>query len=97
MSINYVDYEVLETGIQVYGAQAEAVQTVLKSLNTMNENLAEGWQNDTSRAFIEKFNEVHGPALMEVVKALEGIAQSINNYMTNRQEEDQSGAASIRG
>ena len=51
-STNYVNYEVLESGVSVYSNQSEAITNVMSSLVSMNDELQSGWQNDTARAFI---------------------------------------------
>lgn len=97
MAINYVDYEVLENGKRVYAQRAEELENLLNALITMNGELSEGWQNDTARAFVERFSNDHKPAIQKVIAALNDISSYINTYAANRSMEDQQGAAAVRG
>lgn len=92
---NYVNYEVLESGISVYNSQSEAIADVMSSLANMNGELEHGWQNDTARAFINMYNEKYAPALKEAAEALADISSYIAKYMAARKEEDSAGAASL--
>lgn len=92
---NYVNYEILESGVSVYNNQSEAITNVMSALATMNDELQNGWQNDTARAFITLYNEKYAPALKEAAEALADISAYIAKYMAARQEEDRTGAASL--
>lgn len=96
MAINKVDYEVLATGVSVYGSQAEALNEVLNALISMNGQLQDGWTNLTADAFIERFEEEYKPALENVREAIQGISDYIQNYMQARQDDDSAGAAAVR-
>lgn len=95
MAINYVDYEVLAHGQKVYSEKAQQISDVLTSLRNMNNELSEGWKNDTARAFVERFNEEFDPALRNVEEALESISTYISKYSQNRSSEDAEGASAI--
>ncbi|MDO5812376.1 MAG: WXG100 family type VII secretion target [Bacillota bacterium] len=97
MAVNYVDYDVLTTGVSVYASQASALNDVLTALNKMNGELEAGWSNDTARAFIERFNTEHGPALQQAAEAIQSISDYINSYMQARQDDDAAGASAVRG
>lgn len=97
MAVNYVDYEVLERGKNVYSTKAGELQQILTDLVRMNGDLSQGWQNDTARAFVERFDNDHRVAINKVVDALNEISQYIQTYSTNRQDEDSQGASSIGG
>lgn len=97
MAINYVDYEVLEQGKATYSNAAGELTDLLGKLDNMNGQLAEGWKNDTARAFVERFNSDHKIAIQKVVAALEDISQYINTYSSNRKDEDTQGASAISG
>lgn len=97
MAINYVDYDVLAKGNSVYSNKANDLQAILSDLLNMNNELSEGWKNDTARAFVERFNNDHKPAIEKVVNALLEISDYINKYSMNRQDEDKQGAGAIYG
>ncbi|MEE1100700.1 MAG: WXG100 family type VII secretion target [Agathobacter sp.] len=97
MAINKVDYEVLTTGVSTYANQAEALDQVLSTLVSMNGQLQEGWTNQTAEAFIERFEAEYGPALENARDAIQSISDFIQSYMQNRQDDDQQGAAAVRG
>lgn len=97
MAINYVDYEVLAQGKTVYSTKAGELQQILSDLVSMNSQLMEGWQNDTARAFVARFDADHKPAIEKVINALNEISTYIQTYSSNRQEEDSQGASAISG
>lgn len=97
MAINKVDYEVLSTGISVYGTQAGALDDVINALIQMNGQLQDGWTNMTADAFIERFEQEYKPALENARDAVQSISEFIQSYMQNRQDDDAQGAAAVRG
>lgn len=97
MAINLVDYEVLAQGQATYAKKAGELGEILNSLNTMNSNLMQGWQNDTARAFVDRFNSDHKVAIEKVIGALNEISDYIQKYSAARQEEDAAGAGAVRG
>lgn len=97
MAVNKVDYEVLTNGVSVYGNQAGALDDVLTTLIQMNGQLQEGWTNLTADAFIERFEEEYKPALENARDAIQSISDYIQQYMQNKQDDDQAGASAIRG
>ena len=56
MAVNYVDYEVLNTGKTVYANQAAAIMDIIDTINRMNGDLQQGWSNETARAFVERIS-----------------------------------------
>lgn len=97
MAINKVDYEVLTTGVSVYGTQAGELDGVITALVNMNGQLQDGWTNQTADAFIERFELEYKPALENARDAVQSISEFIQSYMQNRQDDDAAGAASVRG
>ena len=97
MAINKVDYEVLATGVTVYGNQASTLDEVVTALINMNGQLQDGWTNQTADAFIERFEEEYRPALENARDAIQSISDFIQTYIQNRQEDDAQGAAAVRG
>lgn len=97
MATNKIDYDVLEQAASTYNNQATAINDVLSKLNTTNGTLSDGWQNETSRAFIERYEKEHKKALEAARDAIAQIADYITKYRANEMERDQSGANSVRG
>ena len=97
MAINKVDYEVLATGVTVYGNQATTIDEVVNALINMNGQLQDGWTNQTADAFIERFETEYRPALENARDAIQSISDFIQTYIQNRQEDDAQGAAAVRG
>lgn len=97
MAVNKVDYEVLSTGVSIYANQAEAIREALSALISMNGQLQEGWTNQTSDAFIQRFEEEYKPALENISEAVQSISDYIQSYMQARQDDDAAGAAAVRG
>lgn len=95
-TVNKVDYDVLTNGVSTYKTQAEAIDSALGELKTMNEQLQEGWTNNTSDAFIEAFNDEYGPALEKVRDAVQSISDYIDSYMAARKDDDEQSANAIR-
>lgn len=94
MSANIIDYEVLDEAKVVYANQAEALNEVLNVLINMNTRLQEGWTNQTSEAFINRFEAEYKVNLQNVREAIHGISEYIASYSANRMDED---TASARG
>lgn len=97
MAINYVDYEVLAKGQTTYSNKAEELDGILKDLFNMNAELSDGWKNDTARAFVQRFQDDHKPAIEKVIAALNEISNYISTYSANRQDEDAQGASAVSG
>lgn len=97
MSVNKIDYDVLENGRSVYAQQAQALDDVITALTNMNGQLQEGWTNQTSDAFISRFESDHKIALQSARDAVQSISDYIASYVANRQEEDSASAGSISG
>ena len=96
MATNKIDYDVLEQAAGTYNNQATAINDVLTKLNSTNGTLSGGWQNETSKAFIERYEREHKKALEAARDAIADIAAYITKYRANEIERDQSGANSIR-
>ena len=94
-SINKVDYDVLTTAVSTYSAQAGAIDEVMTALQSMNEQLQEGWTNQTSDAFIAKYESEYKVSLTSIRDALNDISQFIQNYMNARQDEDSTTAGGL--
>ena len=92
----YLNYETLETGANFYQNQSVAITDIMSALSRMNLQLEEGWQNETARAFIEKYEREYAPSLKRMAEDLENISMYILRYSQNRREEDSSGAAGLR-
>ena len=97
MAVNKIDYDVLAQGSRFYKDQADVLEGALNALKSMNGELQAGWTNQTSDAFIDRFNNEHTPALQSAIDALNNISSYITNYVQNRQEEDSESAAGIGG
>lgn len=96
-SINKVDYNVLENAVSVYANQASAIDEVINYLVKMNSELQSGWTNQTSDAFINRFESEYKVNLQNIRDALQNISDYIKKYSANRQEEDAQGASAIGG
>lgn len=97
MAVNYVDYEVLNTGKTVYANQANAIMDIIDAINRMNSDLQQGWSNETARAFVERISSDHIPKLRKASEAIQEVSDYINTYLANRQSEDSQGASAISG
>lgn len=98
MATNKIDYDVLEQASKTYSNEAAAIAEVLSKLDSVNSStLAEGWQNDTARAFIERYETEHKKALQAARDSIADIADYIARYRQAEIERDASGASSVRG
>lgn len=97
MAVNKIDYDVLEQAVSTYSSQASALDDILTTLNSMNEELQAGWTNQTSDAFINRFETEHKVALEKARDSIQEISDYISEYMANRQDEDAQGASAISG
>jgi len=96
MAINLIDYDVLAKGQQVYATKAQDLNQILSDLVKMNADLSNGWQNETARAFVERFDTDHKKAMNSLVAALEEISTYIRDYASSHQEDDSNSASRIR-
>ena len=78
MAVNKVDYEVLTSGVSVYSA----LDDVINSLVQMNGQLQDGWTNQTADAFIERFENEYKPALENARDAIQSISDFIQNIIS---------------
>nr|WP_294674627.1 WXG100 family type VII secretion target [uncultured Blautia sp.] len=97
MADNYIDYPTVEACSASYSQQAEAIAAVISALDSANDALVQGFRNQTSQAFIERYEAEYKKGLAEAQAALESISQFLNTYMANRMEEDSSTAGSVAG
>lgn len=97
MAINKIDYDVLEQASGTYSNQAAAITDVLSKLDSMNSTLADGWQNNAARAFIERYESEHKIALQAARDSIADIADYITRYRQAAIQNDTDGANSIRG
>ena len=97
MAVNYVDYEVLNTGKTVYANQANEIMEIVKAIKSMNSDLGQGWSNETARAFIVRIENDHIPKLEKASAAIQDISDYINTYLANWHREDSQGASAISG
>lgn len=97
MARNVVDYDVLNEGVVSYKNNADNLRDLIDAMVAMNGKLQEGWQNDTARAFVERFDTDHKPKLQNAANAIEEISSYIQRYLTSRQEEDSQNASAISG
>ena len=95
MSVNKVDYDVLDQSKSVYSNQAGMLDEIINTLVKTNGDLQSGWTNQTSEAFINRFETDHKIALQNARDALQEISEYIAQYVANRMDEDSQGASAI--
>ena len=95
--INYVDYGVLESASAAYNTQAQAIEDAMRQLDSTNNDLAGGFKNDTSNAFLDRYEGEHKVALNELCEALTSISKFLTDYVAARREEDARGASGVSG
>ena len=88
MSQNLIDYGTLEDAAKNYKDQATVLEQLVTTLKNQNFNLAEGWKNLTSAAFLEKYNTVYEPTFQRCGADLLEFANFLRNYSSNKQSED---------
>ena len=97
MSVNKIDYEVLENSKTVYSNQATALDNIITTLNSTNSELANGWTNQTATAFLERYENEYKVQLQNIRDAIQSISDYIGTYSANRQQEDADSAGAISG
>ena len=97
MSVNKVDYDVLQQAVTTYSNQANAIDDVINALTAMNGELQGGWTNKTSDAFIARFQSDYKVKLQNIRDAVQEISTYISQYSSNRLADDEASAASIGG
>ena len=94
-NVNKVDYDVLENGKSVYANQAQALDDVINALVNMNSELQASWTNQTSDAFIERFESEYKVGLQNARDAVQAISDYIAAYSAKIAEDDSASAAAI--
>lgn len=97
MAVNLVDYDVLEKGKTDYANQAQSILDIISKINSMNNELMNGWQNNTAQAFVERIKTDHIPKLQKASAALQEVSDYIKTYLSNKQQEDIQGAHGVSG
>ena len=96
MSVNKIDYDVLNNAITVYANQASGLGEIVSQLVKMNGEIQASCTNETLSAFNERFESDHKIALQKAQESIQEISDYIKKYVGSRIEEDQSGAAALR-
>lgn len=97
MSVNKIDYEVLENARTVYANQASALDNVITVLGAANGELAAGWTNQTASAFLDRYETEYKVQLQNIRDAIQSISDYIETYAGNRRSEDEESASAIHG
>lgn len=97
MAENYIDYDVVMNASNTYHSQAEALANVVQILTNTNAEMKEGFKNETSNAFIERYESEYKVALEKAGEALQSISDFLKTYVDKRKEEDAGTAGNIAG
>lgn len=96
-NINYVDYGVLDSASAAYSTQAQALFDIMTKLDSTNTDLAGGFKNETSDAFLNRYESEYKKNMQELGDALESIAKFLTDYASQHREADEASASRIRG
>ena len=97
MSVNKIDYGALEQAASSYANQAAALDEIINALVNTNSGLEAGWENETARAFIDRFETDHKVALQNARDAIQEISEYITKYSGDQQDLDSRGASAVSG
>ncbi len=97
MAENYIDYDVVMKASNTYHSQAEALANVVQTLTNTNAEMQAGFKNETSNAFIERYESEYKGALEKAGEALQSISDFLKTYVDKRKEEDAGTAGNIAG
>ena len=97
MAENYIDYDVVMNASNIYKSQAEALANVVQILTNTNAEMQAGFKNETSNAFIERYESEYKKALEKAGEALQSISDFLKTYVNNRIAEDECTAGGIAG
>ena len=97
MAENYIDYDVVKEASKTYSSQAEALANVVQTLTKTNAVMKEGFKNETSNAFMERYESEYEVALKKAGEALQSISEFLTTYVNKRMEEDGNTAVHIAG
>ena len=97
MAENYIDYDVVMNASKTYSSQAEALANVVQTLTSTNAEMQAGFKNETSNAFIERYESEYKVALEKAGEALQSISDFLETYVNNRIAEDEGTAGNIAG
>ncbi len=96
-NVDHVDYSALAQAGNDYGDAAIRVDELLKKLISTNSLLASAWQNDTSDAFLERFEREYKPAMQNLEESVGSLSNYLKKYIEDHQSEDRQKAAAVRG
>ena len=96
-SVDHVDYNALAQAGVDYGNAAIQIDDLLKKLDSTNSLLAGAWQNDTSDAFLERFEREYRPAMKSLEESVGSLSSYLKKYIDVHQNEDRQKAAAVRG
>ncbi|MBQ5560725.1 MAG: WXG100 family type VII secretion target [Lachnospiraceae bacterium] len=93
---NLITYDELAKASKQYKDFSQSFADAKKTLQNLNNTLANAWANDTATAYYEAFTNEYGPALLKVSEALQSIACTIDDYTQKVKELDNSGANAFK-
>lgn len=97
MAVNKIDYDVLCKAAADYNTQAQAIEAIIRTINTVNSDLVGGFQNETSKAFIQRYESDYKKKLESIQGELAEISRFLNKYVENAKYIDQQNSLSIGG
>lgn len=93
---NLITYGELKKASTKYKEYSQSFAEAKKTLQGLNDALAEAWTNDTATAYYGAFREEYGPALIKVSEALQSIANTIDDYTEKVKDLDRTGANAFK-
>ena len=87
-SRNLIDYDVISSCKSFYSNKAEQLSELLRDMKSTNTQMLNGFDNETSHAFVERFDGDHAKAIQNVIASLDDISRYLGEYAERRRSED---------
>lgn len=97
MAENRINYDTLEATGTSYAQKAEEMQNIVNTLTATVKDFQSGVENETSKAFVEKYELEYKPALEKAVEALNSVSEFMTKYAAEIREMDERTAHGISG
>lgn len=86
--------EQLKSQSKVYQQASGQIEDAIRKVNSMNQTIAQQWQGEAFRAYLEQYNQLTGN-VKQMEELLEGIHQQLNKYADTVAERDRQDASSF--
>lgn len=88
MAENRIDYNTLEATGKSYKEKSDEIMDIVSTLTSTVDDFQNGVQNETSKAFVTKYETEYKPALEKAAEALSSVSEFMTKYAAEIREMD---------